>query len=114
MRLSAISSQPSARQGDLPMPQTSENVGCLVLDEIVDDASARLQAKLVEGRKQAESLEGLVRRLAGEVGVPQARLEEVVARVVAALGPQIEERVREELQKSLRPEQRSEGDGVVT
>jgi hypothetical protein len=95
------------------MAQAGENVGCLVLGEFVDDASARLQAKSVEERGKAECLHELVRRLAGEVGVPQARLEDVVARVMAILGPQIEERVREELQKSLRPEQRSEGDGVV-
>jgi hypothetical protein len=95
------------------MAQVGENVRCLVLGEFVDDASARLQARPVEERGKAECLQELVRRLAEEVGVSQARLEEVVARVVAVLGPQIEERVREELQKSLRPEQPSEGDGVV-
>jgi hypothetical protein len=81
------------------MNQAKYDVSCRILGEFVDDASrVRGDAKPPAGRSRAECVNDLVQRIASEMGVPQSRLTEVVEKVLAAVGPQIEERVRKELQ----------------
>jgi hypothetical protein len=81
------------------MTQAKYDVSCRILGEFVDDASrVRGDAKSPEGRSRTEYTKDLVHRIASEMGVPQSQLTEVVEKVLAAVGPEIEERVRKELQ----------------
>ncbi len=70
--------------------------------EFVDDAS-RDPGKPDPGGAggNIEGLRELVRRLADEMAVPPPRRAEVVEYVLAAVAPQVEERVRQELQRTL-------------
>lgn len=89
------------------MAQMSENVGCRMLDEFVDDAGQACEnPKSRANRAKDECLQELVYRIASEMAVPQFNLGEVIEKVVSAVSPQIEERVRQELQEiKLRQEQ---------
>src|SRR5689334_14427333 len=82
------------------MSQAKYDVSCRILGEFVDDASrTRGDVKPLGGRSRAECARDLVSRVASEMGVPESHLAGVVEKVLAAVGPQIEERVRKELQE---------------
>jgi hypothetical protein len=81
------------------MTQAKYDVSCRILGEFVDDASrSREDAKPRAGRSRVECARDLVHQIASEMGVPESHLAGVVEKVLAAVGPQIEERVRKELQ----------------
>ncbi|MBI3468917.1 MAG: hypothetical protein HY000_38420 [Planctomycetes bacterium] len=81
------------------MAEASENVGCKVLDEFVDDASLSEPKRADEGI-ETEPLKAIVQRVANKMAVSQFNLGELVERVMEDVGPQIEERVRRELQEA--------------
>jgi|SRR6516164_414700 hypothetical protein len=96
------------------MAQSGENVRCLILDEFVDDASARpKESRPPEKGAKAESLKELVHRIASEMGVPQFHLGEVVDKVLSAMGPQIEECIRKELQGLMDRQGSGKSDGFT-
>src|SRR4051794_1308279 len=85
-------------------PGSGENVRCLILAEMVDDASTARTARPKEPERARERgkqdcVKELVNRIAREMGVPQDHLVEVVEKVLAVLTPQTEERVRQEVQE---------------
>lgn len=91
-----------------------ENVRCQMLDEFSDDASqARGEARRLVVRTKDECLQELVCRIAGEMAVPQLNLGEVVEKVLAAAGPDIEMRVRKELQEVMQRQGQSFNNGFA-
>lgn len=83
------------------MAQASENIRCLVLGEFVDDASKAPKKPKADGLPaRPYRLHELVNRIAAETSVPPYQLIEVVEKVLAAMMPQIEEKVRRELQQA--------------
>ncbi len=95
------------------MAQASENVGCQMLEEFVVDASqTRGEPKPLSEPAKDEYVRELVRHIAHEMAVPQFNLGEIVEKVLAQVGPQIEERVRRELQEVRQRQEQSQGDHV--
>jgi hypothetical protein len=96
------------------MTQAKYDMSCRILGEFVDDASrTKGDATPLAGRSRAECAKDLVHRIASEMGVPQSHLAEVVEKVLAAVGPQIEERVRKELQEVQGGPAGSNNDGMA-
>lgn len=90
------------------MSQVQINPGMVVLSEFVDDLR---ESQKPENRQRQEArpseLAELVHRIASEMRVPQYHLTAVVERVLAAVQPQIEARVRQELKDVLDRQERS-------
>jgi hypothetical protein len=85
-----------------------------MLDEFVDDASqARGAANRRGERTQDECSQDLVRRIASETGIPQFHLAAVVEKVLATVGPQIEERLRKELDEAMQRPQQNYNDSLT-
>src|ERR1700730_5624607 len=90
-------------------PGSGENVRCLILAEMVDDASTARprEPERARERSKQDCVKELGNRITTEMGLPQDRLVEVVEKVLAVLTPQTEERVRRELQEKLGTQQQS-------
>src|SRR5437660_12406816 len=96
------------------MAQPGKNVGSLVLGEFVDDAKqSGAESRPAEDRSKTDCLNDLIRRIANDMAVPQYHLDKVVERVVAAVGPSIEERVRKELQEQMQSRSRNQGESLA-
>lgn len=97
------------------MVQKSENVGCLILGEFVDDASsAQKKANTQTEHQDANNIKSLVSRVARELGVPQFNLEQIVERVLSVVEPTIEDRVKAELEKVVESQRQSYDDSFVS
>src|SRR5438477_12088675 len=73
---------------------------CEVLDEFVDDAGgARART---DNAAPTAALQEFVRQVARQAGVPRFKVDEVVERVLAAAGADVEARLREEVRKVMR------------
>jgi hypothetical protein len=75
---------------------------CLLLGEFVDDAGGTKASTATAEVEAASALREVVRRIAVDTGVPRFKVAEVVERVVAAGGTEIEDLVRQQIRVVLR------------
>src|SRR5688500_6065850 len=96
------------------MARTSETADCRVLGEFVDDAGqARRESAPRDGRGTSDCVRELVTRIAREMAVPQYNLADVVEKVLSAVAPLVEERVRQELREIAETQRQSYNDSFT-
>jgi hypothetical protein len=96
------------------MAQTSENIASRVLEEFVVSAHVIDEpTNSSVDQLSKESLRDLVVRVASEMAIPQYNLGEVADKVLSIVVPQIEERVRNELEEQLQRQQQSYNDSFI-
>jgi hypothetical protein len=81
--------------------QPNVDTECLLLGEFVDNARAG-KSNTAAATGSAAALREAVRLMAVKTGVPRFKIDEVVERVFAAVGPEIENHVRQQIRAVLR------------
>lgn|SRR5262245_4965650 len=93
------------------MSQKGRIVGCEVLPEFTDDASARPQnTRPVPIHSGPETMTRLVARIARELGLKGVNLDPILNQLVIDMGPELEERVRKVLLKMIEDDRKASGD----
>jgi hypothetical protein len=77
--------------------QSNVDTECDLLEEFVDNADG--EKAHADGDAPTTALHEVVRRIAVQAGVPRFKVDEVVERVLAATGAEVEARLREQVRE---------------